>query len=70
MTVKELIEELEKVKNKNLQIRIHGTGPDGWTYYNDLEWCERERVCEEVYYEDGGCEFQYRYRFVISGGMF
>jgi hypothetical protein len=70
MTVKELIEELEKVENKNLQIRIHGTGPDGWTYYNDLEWCERERVCEEVYYEDGGCEFQYRYRFVISGGMF
>ena len=34
MTVKELIEELEKVENKNLQIRIHGTGPDGWTYYN------------------------------------
>lgn len=70
MTVKELIEELEKVENKNLRIRIHGEGPDGWTYYNDLEWCERERVCEEVYYEDGEYEIQYRYRFVISGGMF
>ena len=70
MTVKELIEELEKVENKNLQIRIHGTSPDGWAYYNDLEWCEREKVCKEVYYEDGGWELQYRYRFVISGGMF
>ena len=33
MTVKELIEELQKVENKNLRIRIHGEGPDGWTYY-------------------------------------
>jgi hypothetical protein len=74
MTVKELIEELEKVENKNLQIRIHGTGPDGWTYYNDLEWCEREKVCEEIFSEGDyghfGTKIIYRYRFVISGGMF
>ena len=69
MTVKELIEELEKVENKNLQIRIHGTSPDGWTYYNDLEWCDREKVCEEVLDEEG-FEYKIRYRFVISGGMF
>jgi hypothetical protein len=69
MTVQELINELQKVKNKNLQIRIHGMSPDGWTYYNDLEWCERERVCEEVYSE-GDYGIEYRYRFVISGGMF
>jgi hypothetical protein len=36
MTVQELIDELQKVKNKELYIRIHGTGPDGWTYYNKL----------------------------------
>jgi hypothetical protein len=69
MTVNELIEELQKVENKNLKIRIHGTSPDGWTYYNDLEWCEREKVCEEVYSEDG-YKIEYRYRFVISGGGF
>ena len=69
MTVKELIEELEKVENKNLQIRIHGTGPDGWTYYNDLEYCSKEVVFEEFNFE-GKLVNQYRTRFVISGGMF
>jgi hypothetical protein len=34
MKVRELIEVLEKVENKELYIRIHGEGPDGWTYYN------------------------------------
>jgi hypothetical protein len=66
MTVKELIEELQKVENKNLRIRIHGEGPDGWTYYNEVEYTD-----EGVIYEDddilGG---KYRKRFVISGGMF
>jgi hypothetical protein len=55
MTVKELIEELQKVENKNLRIRIHGEGPDGWTYY---------------YEDDGDLGGKYRKRFVISGGMF
>ena len=65
MTVKELIEELEKVENKNLRIRIHGEGPDGWTYYNLVEF-----TSEEVVFEDDGEWGQYRKRFVISGGMF
>jgi hypothetical protein len=69
MTVRELIEELEKVENKNLHIRIHGTGPDGWTYYNDLEYCDKEVVFEEFSFE-GELVNQYRTRFVISGGMF
>jgi len=69
MTVRELIEELEKVENKNLYIRIHGTGPDGWTYYNDLEYCSKEVVFEEFNFE-GELVNQYRTRFVISGGMF
>jgi hypothetical protein len=66
MTVQELINELQKVENKNLRIRIHGDGPDGWTYYNEVEYTD-----ECVIYEDddilGG---KYRKRFVISGGMF
>jgi hypothetical protein len=69
MTVRELIEELEKVENKNLHIRIHGTGPDGWVYYNDLEYCDKEAVYEEYNFK-GEEVHQYRTRFVISGGMF
>jgi len=65
MTVKELIEELQKVENKNLRIRVHGTSPDGWTYYNLVEF-----TSEEVVFEDDGEWGQYRKRFVISGGMF
>ena len=65
MTVQELIDELQKVKNKELYIRIHGTGPDGWTYYNMVEF-----TSEEVIFEDDGEYGQYRKRFVISGGMF
>ena len=66
MTVQELINELEKVKNQNLRIRIHGDGPDGWTYYNEVEYTE-EGVVYEDYGDLGG---KYRKRFVISGGMF
>ena len=65
MKVKELIKELEKVKNKELYIRIHGTSPEGFTYYNTLKWCE-----EDVVYEEDEDEGKYRKRFVISGGMF
>jgi hypothetical protein len=65
MTVQELIEELQKVENKNLRIRIHGTSPDGWTYYNEVEYTD-----EGVVFEDDGEIGQYRKRFVISGGMF
>ena len=65
MTVQELIDELQKVKNKDLYIRIHGDGPDGWTYYNMVEF-----TSEEVILEDDGEYGQYRKRFVISGGMF
>lgn len=65
MKVKELIEVLEKVENKELYIRIHGEGPDGWTYYNLVEF-----TSEGVIFEDDGEFGQFRKRFVISGGMF
>ena len=66
MTVQELIDELNKVENKNLRIRIHGEGPDGWTYYNEVEYCDEGVVCED----NGDLGIKYRKRFVISGGMF
>lgn len=66
MTVQELIDELNKVENKNLRIRIHGEGPDGWTYYNEVEYCDEGVVCED----NGDLGVKYRKRFVISGGMF
>ena len=37
MTVKELIKELEKVKNKELEIVIQGTDPTDYVYYNEIE---------------------------------
>ncbi len=36
MTVQELINELEKVKNKNLKVVIQGCDPTDWVYYKYL----------------------------------
>ena len=63
MTVQELINKLQEVENKNLKVVIRGTDPTDYTYYNDVEGCD----CEKVYNEE---EDTYRYRFVIDGGMF
>jgi hypothetical protein len=41
MTVKELIEELQKVENQDIEIVIRGTGPDDWVYLNDIEYTEQ-----------------------------
>ena len=62
MTVKELIEELQKVENKNLKVVVRGCDPTDWTYYNEIEYTEECNVYDE--------EIGYRRRFVIDGGMF
>jgi hypothetical protein len=62
MTVQELINELEKVKNKNLKVVVRGCDPTDWVYYNDIEYTSEENVYDE--------EIGYRRRFVIDGGMF
>ena len=62
MTVQELINELEKVKNKNLKIVIQGCDPSDWVYNNDVEGVGIQTV-----YDSG---IGYRKRFVIDGGMF
>jgi hypothetical protein len=63
MTVQELINELNKVENKELEVVIRGTDPTDWTYNNEIQDLE----VEEVYFED---EDEERECFVIDGGMF
>jgi hypothetical protein len=62
MTVQELINELEKVKNKNLKVVIQGVDPTDWVYNNEIEDIGEKNVYDE--------EIGYRRRFVIDGGMF
>ena len=62
MTVQELINELEKVKNKNLKVVIQGCDPTDWVYNNDVKDVGEQNVYDE--------EIGYRRRFVIDGGMF
>jgi hypothetical protein len=62
MTVKELIEELQKVENKNLKVVIKGVDPTDWVYNNEIEDVSVENVFDE--------EIGYRRRLVIDGGMF
>ena len=62
MTVKELIEVLEKVENKDLEVIIQTTDPTDWVYRNDVEYTGVEEVllCDfdeeetEVFIIDGG----------------
>ena len=65
MTVKELIEVLEKVENKNLKVGVTGMDPTDYVYVNEIE--EHDVNVENCYYES---ENYYRRRLVINGGMF
>lgn len=65
MTVKELIEVLEKVENKNLKVVVTGMDPTEYIYVNSIE--EHDVNVENCYYEGEG---YYRRRLVINGGMF
>jgi hypothetical protein len=62
MTVQELINELEKVKNKNLKVVIQGMDPTDWVYNNEVVDIGEQNIYDE--------EIGYRRRFVIDGGMF
>ena len=64
MTVQELINELNKVQNKEIEVIIRGTDPTDWVYNNEIDSCE----VEDVYFEDEDDEE--RECFVIDGGMF
>jgi hypothetical protein len=76
MTVKELIDELNKIKNQDIDVIIKGTGPDDWVYMNDVEGYYETLVIADVedIYEidkDDVDEGDDVYTvFVIDGGMF
>ena len=64
MTVKELIEELEKIENKNLQVVIQVVDPTDYVYYNEIEDVDVKNVTWETF--DG---FKTRRRVVLDGGI-
>ena len=67
MTVKELIEELEKVENKNLKVVVTGMDPTDYVYVNRIEKTDINVENVGIYTGD---DFIFRRRLVISGGMF
>jgi hypothetical protein len=64
MTVQELINKLQKVKNKNLEIVVRGTDPTDYEYNNEVESCGVKKV-----YLDEEDEKETKV-FVIDGGVF
>lgn len=64
MTVKQLIKELEKVKNKELEVVIQGTDPTNYVYYNEIEMLGVEKVYLS---EDDDKKTKV---FIIDGGDF
>lgn len=63
MTVQDLINELQKVENKDLEVIVQGVDPTDWTYYKDVQGFGVESVMldeddedeTEVFIIDGGC---------------
>jgi hypothetical protein len=64
MTVKQLIKQLEKVKNKELEVVIQGTDPTDYIYYNEIEMLG----VEKVYLSEDDTKKTKVY--IIDGGMF
>ena len=44
MTVKQLIKQLETVKDKELEVVIQGMDPTDYVYYNEIEMLGVEKV--------------------------
>jgi len=44
MTVSELIKELEKVENKNIEVIIQGEDPTDWVYNNSIEFVKEKKL--------------------------
>jgi len=64
MTVKQLIKQLEKVKNKELEVVVQGTDPTDYIYYNEIEMLGVEKVYLS---EDDDKKTKV---YIIDGGMF
>ncbi len=64
MTVKQLIKKLEKVKDKDLEVVVHGVDPTDYHYYNYIDYAGVDKVYLN---EDDDKKFKV---FIIDGGMF
>lgn len=64
MTVKQLIKQLEKVKDKELEVVIQGMDPTDYVYYNEIEMLGVEKVYLS---EDDDKKTKV---FIIDGGDF
>jgi hypothetical protein len=64
MTVQELIDRLNKVKDKNVEVVIRGTDPTDFTYNNEVKGVGFDKI-----YLTGYDEKKTKI-FVIDGGMF
>jgi hypothetical protein len=65
MTVQQLIDKLEQIENKHLNVVISGTDHTDWLYHNSIT--EEDIVERNVFEEDRD---QFRRRLVINGGQF
>jgi hypothetical protein len=64
MTVKQLIKQLEKVKDKELEVVIQGIDPTYYTYYNEIEMLGVDKVYLSEY------DNKKTKVYIIDGGMF
>jgi len=62
MTIQELIEKLQKVENKDLEVVVQVTDPTNWEYNNPVEFTEVQSV---LLVEDDDDKTEV---FVINGG--
>jgi hypothetical protein len=71
MTIQELINELQKVEDKNTEILVKGIDPTGWVYENEIKKVELKRI-ENDYYDEDDEESgeEYKMVFMIDAGMF
>jgi hypothetical protein len=63
MTIQELIEKLQKVENKGIEVVVQVTDPTDWEYNNPVEFTEVQSV---LMVEDDDDETEV---FVINGGL-
>ncbi len=63
MTIQELIEKLQKVENKSIEVVVQVTDPTNWEYNNPVEFTEVQSV---LMVEDDDDETEV---FVINGGL-
>ena len=63
MTVQQLINRLQKIKNKDLEVVVKGSSPDNWVYHNVIEGVKSGKFWDD-------CEDEEVKAFIIDAGTF